>query len=93
MADSTFRTAEAVAAAKPVSVKVVGKDPDRVIKETPEAPIALHQELNGKPYSATFFEIGQYRDMPDSLKGDLEMIDKAYKTRVERGIYRMVKIP
>lgn len=85
MADNVFRTATPVQNPA-VVVRQEAKNPDVPTGEGVAPPIALHEEIKGKPYSATYFEITQYKDMPESLKMELSMIDRAYRTRVEKGL-------
>jgi len=81
-ADTAFRTAvEPKAETIPES-----KNPDPVLEpsKTPE-PIALYEELNGKPYSAKYFEVSDIWDKSESLAEDLKTIDKYYRTKVQIG--------
>lgn len=69
-----------------VSEKVDPKDPARVTGDAKtEVPIALYQEIEGRPYASEFFELSSIWDSQDSLKTDLESIDQYYKSQVQSG--------
>lgn len=64
-----------------------GKDPIRPMGEPTEAPIALYEELEGKPYSAVHFDVEGIWDSSDSLAEDLRAIDSYYQNKVKSGEY------
>lgn len=64
-----------------------GKDPIRPMGEPTQAPIALYEELEGKPYSAVHFDVEGIWDSSDSLTSDLRAIDSYYRTKVQSGEY------
>ena len=88
MEDNTFRQATIPKTTNPALEKVVPQNPDRVIEDATEPPIAMYLEMKGKPYAANYFDVYAYKDMNESLKDDLTLIDRAYIERVSKGTYQ-----
>ena len=63
-----------------------GTNPDRPVGTDGDAPIALHEEINGIPYSAVYFEVDSFMNDSDvSFRESAEIIDDAYREKVEGG--------
>lgn len=85
MPDSTvFRTPADIKEPTPLPK---GKDPIRPMGEPTQAPIALYEEIEGKPYSAVHFDVEGIWDSSDSLSTDLRAIDSYYRSKVQSGAY------
>jgi hypothetical protein len=81
-ADTAFRTA----IQPKTETAPEAKNPDPVLEPSKTAePIALYEELNGKPYSAKYFDVGDIWDKSDSMAEDLRTIDSYYRTKVQMG--------
>lgn len=88
MPDDVFR--EAVKKTDPVEEKAPEtKSPARPVNgEDKEVPIALHQDLTGKPYTAKYYEIETIWDNPDiDMQDDVVAIEEYYKQKVQNGDY------
>lgn len=84
MGDSTFR-APVAETAKPQAEAPTPQDPARPTQKADYTPIALHEEIEGEPYAAKYFEVGDIWRESDSLAGDLRAIDSYYRTKVQIG--------
>lgn len=82
---ATFREAQAPVEPQPLPE---AKNPDKVISAEPETPIALYQELKGKPYSADYFEMGSLWNDHPSWGEDLSAIDSYYRSKVASGEFQ-----
>ena len=83
MSDATFR-APVEATATPAAPPPEPQNPD-VPTGDPEVPIALHEEINGRPYSADYFGMSEIWGDHESLSGDLQAIDSYYRNQVASG--------
>lgn len=84
MSETTFREASSGGESKPQAETPEVKNPDRPEGGGP-TPIALYSELEGKPYSAKFFEVEDIYKESESLAEELDFIDRYYREKVQRG--------
>lgn len=53
-------------------------------QEGVDTPIALYEQLKGKPYTAEYYEVGKIWDNPDlDMKGDIKDIERYYVSKVQ----------
>lgn len=78
-------TFKAPVAQKPSTPLPKGKEPMVHENVDVDVPIALHEEVKGKPYSAEYFELGEIWADHGSLESDLKAIDSYYRERVASG--------
>lgn len=88
MADNVvFRTAQPEPKAE-VGTKVketVKADPKITTGTDVETPVALYEQLKGKPYTAEYYDVEKIWDNPDlDMKKDIKAIEKYYVSKVQR---------
>lgn len=68
-------------------VKVDIKDNHQVTSGTGDdidAPVALYEQIKGKPYTAKYYEVEKIWDNPDlDMKKDVKAIEKYYVSKVQ----------
>jgi len=80
---TTFRTATPAPSSAKSGPSVEAQNPDRPSVEV-NAPIALYEEVNGRPYAVDYFDVEGIWDDPDlDMRDDMQLIDKAYRSRVQ----------
>jgi hypothetical protein len=84
MSDDIVKVAKPEVIKKPAEKAPEVKDPARPVGvEETKAPISLHHEITGTPYTAKFFEIEKIWDDPDlTLREDVETIEDSYRQKV-----------
>lgn len=69
-----------------MSEAVEGSNPDRPHTVDVDAPIALHEDIEGVPYTAKYFEVEEiWNDKSLEMGKSIRTIEKAYREAVEGG--------
>jgi len=68
--------------------KVEVKDNHQITSGTGDdidTPVALYEQIKGKPYTAEYYEVEKIWDNPDlDMKSDVKAIEKYYVSKVQR---------
>ena len=80
-----FRTAQPEAKVETKAEVKEVKKPDITPLDDVEPPVALYEQLRGKPYTAKYYEVEKLWDNPDlDMKSDVKAIESYYISKVQK---------